>query len=310
LRRAPVKPRLSAGFKGRPFTVPQLLTRSLVAGLCVLALGACSAGQMVARASLPLLESGSIAMNRETDLELARDAIPANLKLIEGLIQELPDNAALRLQAAQGFYGYAYGFVEDEDGARAARLYERGLRHALQALVLAGFQGDLNALSPDALKQRLHGLGRDAVPALFWTASCWAKWIDMNRNDPARLAELGKAAALMQRVLELDDTYYYGGAHLFFGVYYGSRSPTLGGDFQRAAAEFDKARAINHGKLLLVDLLQAQYLARQALDRRQFHQLLAAVVQARPDLYPEMALANAIAQRKARALLAKEEEWF
>ena len=285
-------------------------TKIVVTGLCTLALGACSVGQMVARSSLPVVESGSIAMNRETDLELARAAIPANLKLIEGLIEELPGNPELRLQAAQAFYGYAYGFVEDEDGARAGKLYRRGLRHALKALALAGLQGDVNALSPDELKRRLDELGRDAVPALFWSASCWAKWIDMNRSDPARLAELGKAVALMQRVLELDDTYYYGGAHIFFGVFYGNRPPMLGGDFRRSAAEFDKARAVTKGKLLIVNLLQAQYLARQELDRKQFHQLLTGIVHAAPDLYPDMALANAIAQRKASEFLAKEEEWF
>ncbi len=278
--------------------------------MCALALNACSVGQMVARSSLPVVESGNVAMNRETDLELARDAIPANIKLIEGLIQQLPDNAELRIQAAQGFYGYAYGFVEDEDSARAGRLYHRGLVHALRALAAVGFHGDPTTLPLAELKRRLAALGRGAVPALFWSASCWAKWIDMNRDNPARLAELGSAAALMQRVLELDDTYYYGGAHIFFGVYYGSRPPMLGGDYRRAAEEFDRARAITHGKLLIVDLLQAQYLARQELDRKQFHDRLTAVVKAPPDLFPEMALANAIAQRKAKQLLAHEEEWF
>jgi hypothetical protein len=267
-------------------------------------------GQMVARSSLPLVESGNVAMNRETDLELARAAIPANLKLIEGLIQELPGNVDLRLQAAQGFYGYAYGFIEDEDVGRASGLYRRGLEHALQALAASGLQGDVNGMTPEQLQHRLADLGRSAVPALFWSASCWAKWIDLNRNDPARIAELGKAAALMQRVLELDDTYYYGGAHIFFGVYYGSRPPMLGGDFVRSAAHFGKARALTQGKLLIVDLLQAQYLARQELDRKQFHERLTAVVNAPTDIYPEMALANAVAQRKARQLLTKEDEWF
>ena len=267
-------------------------------------------GQMVARSSLPILESGNVAMNRETDLDLARAAIPANLKLIEGLIQELPGNAKLRLQAAQGFYGYAYGFVEDEDGRRASGLYRRGLEHARQALQASGFRGDITALSTDELRRQLGDLGRGAVPALFWSASCWAKWIDMNRHDPARIADMGKAAALMERVLELDENYYHGGAHLFFGVYYGARPPMLGGDFERSARHFEKARALTRGKLLLVDLLQAEYLARQQLDRKQFHERLIAVVNAPPDIYPEMALVNAIAQQKAARLLAKEEEWF
>jgi hypothetical protein len=284
--------------------------RGMAIGLCALALGACSMGQIVARSSLPILESGNVAMNRETDLDLARAAIPANLKLVEGLIQELPDNADLRLQAAQGFYGYAYGFVEDEDNQRASGLYRRGWEHARWALQASGFHGDITALSTDELRRQLGDLGHRAVPALFWSASCWAKWIDMNRNDPARLADMGKAAALMERVLELDENYYHGGAHLFFGVFYGARPPMLGGDFERSARHFEKARALTQGKLLLVDMLQAEYLAHQQLDRKQFHERLIAVVNAPPDIYPEMGLINAIAQQKARRLLAKEEEWF
>jgi hypothetical protein len=267
-------------------------------------------GQIVARSSLPIVESGNVAMNSEPDLELARSAIPANLKLIESLIQQLPGNIDLRIQAAQAFYGYAYGFVEDQDSGRASQLYRRGLTHALQALSASGFEGDITVMPQDELKQRLTALGRVAVPALFWSASCWAKWIDMNRNDPARIAELGKTAALMQRVLELDENYYHGGAHLFFGVFYGSRPPMLGGDYVRAADHFAKARAATQGKLLLVNLLEAQFLARQELDRQLFHQRLMAVINAAPDIFPEMALVNAIAQQKARQLLAKEEEWF
>ncbi|MBI5783666.1 MAG: hypothetical protein HZA69_07980 [Gammaproteobacteria bacterium] len=278
--------------------------------LCGLVLNACSMGQMVARSSLPIVESGNIAMNRETDLELARAAIPANLKLIEGLILELPDNAELRLQAAQGFYGYAYGFIEDEDNRRASGLYRRGLEHALLALTVAGLPSDITTLPQKDLEHRLATLDRGAVPALFWSASCWAKWIDMNRDDPARIADMGKAAALMSRVLELDENYYHGGAHLFFGVFYGAKPPMFGGDFERSARHFEKARAVTQGKLLLADMLRAQYLARQQLDRQQFHERLLTVIKAPSDLFPEMALANAVAQQKARQLLAKEEEWF
>lgn len=291
-------------------TLRNTLRNGLAIGLYCLLLNACSMGQMVARSSLPILQSGNVAMNRETDLELARDAIPANLKLIEGLIEELPGNPDLRLQAAQGFYGYAYGFIEDQDSARASLLYRRGLEHALKALSANGFKGNIADTSLDKLKSELAELDRRAVPALFWAASCWAKWIDMNRHDPARLAEIGKAASLMQRVLDLDENYYHGGAHMFFGVFYGNRPPMFGGDFARSTQHFDKARAVTQGKLLMVDLLQAQYLARQQLDRRQFHAKLTGVVNAPPGLYPEMALVNAIAQRKAGALLAKEEEWF
>lgn len=288
-------------------------SRFLTRGLPLLfpaLLSACSMGQLVARSSLPILESGNVSMNSETDLELARAAIPANLKLLEGLILQLPNNAKLRLQAAQGFYGYGYGFIEDEDPERASSLYHRCRQHALQALAVSGIPVDTVHLPLRELERRLTTLDRSAVPALFWSSTCWARWIDMNRNDPQRLAELGHAVTLMQRVLELDENYYHGGPHLFFGVYYGAKPPMLGGDFRRSREHFEKARAVTQGKLLLVDMLQAQFLARQQQDRRQFHERLTAVIKAPPDIFPEMALTNAIARKKARQLLDHEEELF
>lgn len=301
---------LSTHVPTRPAPLLHLVLRGASATLLGLLLNACSMGQMVARTSLSILDSGNIAMNRETDLELARAAIPANLKLMEVLILELPDNGELRLQAAQGFYGYAYGFIEDENNRRASEFYRRGLEHARRALTTAGLDADIFVLPQKELEQQLAKLGRSAVPALFWSATCWAKWIDMNRDDPARIAELGKAAALMARVLDLDENYYYGGAHLFFGILYGAKPPMFGGDFNHSAEHFEKSRAVTQGKLLIVDMLRAQYLARQQLDRRQFHERLMDVVNAPPDIFPEMALVNAIAKQKAKQLLTKEEEWF
>ncbi len=270
----------------------------------------CSPGQFIARSSLPLLQSGVAAMNRESDLDLAQSAIPSNLKLIESLILELPDNPDLRLNAAQGFYGYAFGFVEDEQSARAAALYLRSRDHALAALAIAGLAGDVQTMTLENLNLALSKLDRSAVPALFWTASAWAKCIDLNRTDPARIAELGKVEALMRRVLELDETYYFGGAHIFFGVWYGGRSPFLGGNFALAEQHFARARTLSQGKILAVDVLAAQYLAVQQHDRHAFHEKLLNVINTPLSNYPEMALANAIAQKKAAALLKKEEELF
>lgn len=287
----------------------------LFSRLCLLVLlpsllSACSLGQIVARSSLTIMDSGVISMNRETDLALAKAAIPANLKLVESLVLELPANRELREHAAQGFYGYAFGFVEDENPARASALYRRGLKHALVALESSGLTGDIDSMPQAVLQQRVAELGRDAVPGLFWAASNWAKWIDLNRTEPARISEMGKVETLMRRALELDETYYFGGPHLFFGVWYGSRPPMLGGDFALAEKHFGKARNITQGKLLVVDLLHAQYLAVQQGKRETFHAKLAFVASAPQDIFPEMALANAIAQDKARRLLTKEDELF
>ena len=273
-------------------------------------LSGCSIARLSVRASLPLMQGSLIAMNQETDLGLAKAAIPANLKMVEGLIETDPDDMLLRIYAAQGFYSYAYGFIEDDDPKRASALYQRGLRHAQRALQLLGLNTDILRARRDDLEHAVAGLDKDAVPALFWGASCLAKWMYMNRDDPEIIALLGQAGVLMNRVLQLDENYYFGGAYMYFGVYYGSLAPMFGGDYARSRQHFDAARRVTSGKLLIVDVLHAEYLARQTLDQRLFHDKLSAVINAPPDLYPEMALANRIAQQKAKRLLDKEREWF
>ena len=84
----------------------------------------------------------------------------------------------------------------------------------------------------------------------------------------------------------------------------------LGGDFKKSEEHFDRAREITNHKLLVADLLQAQYLARQMFDQDDFHRRLTGIVNAPDDLMPELGLQNQIAKRKAALLLKKESEWF
>jgi hypothetical protein len=289
-------------------TLPTLATLLISSTLLV----GCSTGQLVARGAAPLIDHGVTAMNRETDLELARASMPANIKMIEALLLADPGNTAYRIQAAMGVYGYAMSFVEDQAPDRAAKLYRRALDHAEMALVAAGVGPDALNGGVATLAPALEKLDARAVPALFWTASAWAKWIELNLDDPERLSELPRVEALMHRALALDETYYYGSAHVFFGVYYGSRAPMFGGDFTRSAKHFDRAAEIGQHKMLLVDVYRARYLARQMGDRAAFHAALTKVVNT-PDSAksdPDLNFANTLAKQKAAALLAQEEELF
>ncbi len=299
------------------------MNKYLKIGLIISALsqlGACSMAQLTVKASMPLIDGGITAMNKQADLGIAAAAIPANISLIEGMLVNDPNNNKLRLYAAQAYYGYAFGFIEDgfsENGFnpqanpnRAAKLYEKGYHHARHVLISEGLteqdlHGDL-----ESLQYSINDLDGDAVPALFWAASCWAKSIDLNRDKTHNLAQLPKAVMLMQRVLELDEHYYMSGAHIFFGVYYGSKSPMLGGNYKLSEQHFSLANKANHNKLLVSKLLQAQYLERQRFNQQGFHELLTQIIQASDTLYPEQTLINLIAKYKASLLLKKETLWF
>ncbi|MBI3188104.1 MAG: hypothetical protein HYZ31_09625 [Gammaproteobacteria bacterium] len=278
--------------------------------LLVVLLNACSMNKLTVRASMPMVEGGMEALYRENDLQLAESAFGPNIELMEGMLINDPENRQLREYAAQAYYGYAFGFVEDQDSQRAGRLYRRGMRHGLQALRDTGLDISVTDSTLDQLRADVERLDKAAIPALFWTASCWAKWIDINRDDVAAIGELPRAVILMEKVLELDEQYFLAGPHIFMAVYHGGRSPMLGGNFQLSDQHFNKARALTKNKLLVIDVLQAQYLERQRFDQNKFHSLLTAVLGASDDLYPEQALVNAIAKSRAKKLLEKEHQWF
>ncbi|MDH5435405.1 MAG: TRAP transporter TatT component family protein, partial [Gammaproteobacteria bacterium] len=235
-----------------------ILSRCLIL-FAVISLTACSTNKFMVSASMPLLESGIVALNHETDLEMAKAAMPANISMLESMAVLDPDNLQLRTMGAQAYYAYSYSFIEDADRQRASSLYLKGLVHGEKGLINSGFTMSLRKMPYDDVVKLTEKLDKDSVPLMFWTASCMAKWIDMNRDKPAIVAQAAKTAVLIDRVLQLDETYYYGSAHLFFGAYYGSRPAMMGGNLKKSQFHFDRARAINAAQLLITDVLQAQY---------------------------------------------------
>ena len=278
--------------------------------LTLLVLNACSMAKMTVRMSMPMIDGGFTALYQETDLQLAKEAFPANITLMEGMLINDPHNQQLLEYISQAYYGYAYSFIEDEDQQRAARFYDRGFRHGKHLLQLLGLENHFYDSTLDQLQRAVNDMDDDAVSALFWTASCWIKWIDLNRDKASSISQLPKAIMLMQRVLELDEHFFMDGPNLFFAVYYGSRSPMLGGDLELSERYFETVRKANKGQFLMVDLLQAQYLERQRLNQPAFNKLLNHIISSSENIKPDIALLNSVAKQKARRFLAMEKEWF
>ena len=59
-------------------------------------------------------------MQEERDPELVKQAIPANLKTLEGLLKQDPDNTWILETLAKGFCGYAFSFLEVIEPERAS----------------------------------------------------------------------------------------------------------------------------------------------------------------------------------------------
>jgi hypothetical protein len=256
-----------------------------------------------------LLEEVGKSSYKQSDLRMIREGMPAYLMLMDGMIEAWPDNEQLLIAACQGYSSFASLFVEDQDKEYAKLLFAKGRQYALRSLQLRGFKEPLRSLFHD-FREGLKHLGKKDVPYLFWTAACWASWINLNLDSMEALSELPRVELMMKRVLELDEGFYYGGPHLFMGIWFASRPKMAGGDLKKAQENFLKALDLGHGKFLMAYIYYASYYARRALDKELFISTLEKVLKAPLNTAPELTLVNTVAKKKAEQLLSRVEEYF
>jgi len=281
-----------------------------IASLLVLPVAGCvSTGSMVADGATALLKEVASAVSRQSDLVLVRQGVPSYLMLIDGMAQRYPDDPQLLLAGAQAYSSYAAILEENEQG-RAVSLYARAKGQALKALDLhprlKGFQGQPLSFFQEQLAQTT----REDVPLLFGAGSVWGGWIANSPDGVEAMAELPWVEAIMERVLQLDPGYYYGGAHLFKGILLSARPEQFGGNLKKADDHFQEAMRWGKGKFLMAEVYYAQYYARQRLDRDLFEKTLKRVQEAPADQDPDLTLLNTLAKQKAQKLLEQADEYF
>ncbi|NOX37661.1 MAG: hypothetical protein GXO78_09000 [Calditrichaeota bacterium] len=283
---------------------------SLVTLAAAFFISGCSLQKMAIRSTSGLFQYGIEAIYAEPDLQFAREAIAANLKLLEGFHLADPKNKTLLFMLTQGYASYSLAFLEDEAPERARMFYLRAREYGFQLLrTLPAFKDGIPTQT-EQFQQRLKHIRRKDVPILFWTAFAWGGWINLSKHDPQAVYDLNLVKAMMQRVLELDESYFFGAAHLFFGSVYGSLPRMLGGDPEKARQAFERSMSLSNQKFLLAYVYAARYYAATTLNEALFDRYLQTVLDAPDDILPGYELITAVAKAKARRLLQLKEELF
>jgi len=114
----------------------------------------------------------------------------------------------------------------------------------------------------------------------------------------------------MKRVLVLDEQFYYGGPHLFMGIWFASRPKIAGGDLNKAQHHFKKALELSGENFLMTRVYYADQYARKTLDKDLFVATLEKVLDIPVDKMPELTLLNTVAHKKAKELLEHVNEYF
>ena len=268
----------------------------------------CSLQKIALKTTTGLVAYGIDAIYAEPDLKIAEQAVASDLKLLEGFHLADKKNKDLLLMLTQGFASYSLGFLEDDEPERASLFYLRAKDYGLMLLGHTKAFKDSIPTKESNFRQALQLLKKDDVPALFWTAFAWAGWINLNRDNPKAVFELNIVKAMMQRVLDLDETFFFGAAHLFFGAMNASMPKMLGGDPEKAKQQFDRSLEISDGKFLITKVYIARYYAVSTLDEELFDKLLSEVLQAPQDILPGYELLTSVAKDKAQKLMERKED--
>lgn len=293
---------------------------ALVATLAAcLAAGGCSIKRLAVNKLGDALAGGGTTFSADDDPELIKASVPFSLKLMESLLAESPKHRGLLLAASSGFTQYGYAFVqqdaeelEGKDASaslemrrRARRLYLRARDYALRGLEAAhpGFQKGLQ----EAPAKSVSALRRADVPQAYWAAASWAAAIGVLKDDPALIADLPCIQALIDRCLELDETFDHGAIHSFLISYEMVRPRGEKDPVELARHHFDRAVALSNGQQVGPYVSLAEAVAVEQQDRKSFESLLHQALTIDANAKPEWRLVNLVMQRRARWLLEQKE---
>ena len=250
----------------------------------------------------------SYAILNNNDLATVEAGGPAYLLMIDSMLYRDPDNESLLRAAADIYTAYTDVFVEDK--ARAKKLTDKAHDYALRAICVR--RSDTCSLRQNNFQEFenvIAELDIKDVPDLFTLGSAWSAWIQAHREDWNAVAEISRVETIMERVVELDEFYNDGSAHLYLGVLATFLPPALGGKPDVGRQHFERALDISKNKSLMAKVLYARHYARLVFDRGLHDRLLHEVLKAEPDV-PGYALSNTLAQKKARELLDSAEDYF
>lgn len=305
-----------------------IITRVLLLILLVSGILSCSAKNMMLDEMVGVIETGLPAFEQESDLELLEKAFPANIKLLETMLASRPANDRLLTLLSRMYAGYAFAFFEGRlDEARLAgsapgsgktavesikgslnRYYLKGKDYALQALEVRHPECRKDLLKAAAVQPFLERLSKKDLPALFWYGFNLGAYVNQNRDSMRAIAQAYQAEMVMQRVLQLDETYYNSSAHLFMMNYYASRPPMMGGKPEKALRHYKQLKMQAGESFLLADLYYARYYLYRMQKRQAFEDVLERVVRhPTDDTYPFL---NAVAAERARIYLHAADQLF
>jgi hypothetical protein len=220
------------------------------------------------------------------------------------------DNIEVLAMMTRAYYHYADGYLRGDEKAYLDYM-NRAVWWGERALIAASPEFGEKMSNKGKYHEVIGVVGIEGLPAMYWYATALGKWARAS-GFSVLVGQKDNIKATMERALQLDENFYHGGPHRYFGAFYAVAPGFAGGDPVKSQEHYDKALAIAP-YFIGTKVLMAENLAIKLDDEAMFDKLLEEVLAADlstvpPEILPELT----VEQEKAREMQKQkeDEDWF
>ncbi len=243
------------------------------------------------------------------DKRTDRAALTQAIAIWEQLAQQNPGNTEILTSLSRAYYllGDAFMRLAGESEAMLVT-FEKGMLAGERAMMASSPEFTAKVQAGEEVQDAVTLIPPAGQAAIYWYAANTGKFAAA-KGFTTRLFYKDRLFALMQRVLAIDENYFYAAPHRYFGGFYAIAPSFAGGDLNKSKEHFEKALNID-SRYLGTKVLYAEFYATKANDKELFTRLLNEVKSADPAVVPEIMPENTLEQEKAERLLSQTGELF
>ena len=223
-------------------------------------------------------------------------------------LAERPDDGDTLARLARAYYVLADGHLRSlgPKDERYLGAFEKGVAAGERALATLSPEFKSKVTRDEKVEEAIQVVGKEGLPAMYWYAVNLGKW-SRAKGIAALLGNKDRVKGVLERVQALDETFFHGAPHRYFGVYW-SLLP-VGRDLDKSKQHFDKSLAIAPN-YVGTKVLMAESYAVKKQDRALFARLLDEVLATPDEVIPDLVPETRIEKGKARELKAKIDDLF
>lgn len=252
----------------------------------------------------PLVAEGDALWAERAD----RAKADAAIKKWEAAAAQDPTRADVQLKLAYGYYFMANVHVKwDDDPEDAMRaLFLKGVESAERAIKLESPEFAAKIKGGASWGEAVTSVPKAGIAGLYWYSTNLGKW-GLLDGITTILAHKDDIFKTMDHVRSLDESFFYGAPHRYFGVYW-AKLP-FGKDLKKSHLHFQTSMKLAPN-YLETKVLFAEHWAARSDDEAIFKQVLKEVLDTADDVDPDLIPENKNAKRAAKAMLENIEDYF